>query len=121
MSKIDRKGPRRLINWILPGFFAVFIIFLINTFFLQLVHVPSHDMKQSYHRGDLILLNKFFPNYKKYDVIAFNYYEDDITDTMPIVLIQRCIALPGDTLELDNGFIYVNNAEDKYISELQFN
>lgn len=121
MPRTDKAISHRLIHWIVPGFIAVFLLFLINLFVLKLEHVPSHDMKQSYDRGDLVLLNKLFKNYKHYDVLAFNYYEDEITDTMPIVLIQRCIGLPGDTVEMENGFVYVNNKENKFIAELQHN
>jgi signal peptidase I len=118
---IDKSISQRLIHWIIPGAIAVALLFLINTFVLKLEHVPSHDMKLTYDRGDLLLLNKLFRNYKHYDVLAFNYYEDDITDTMAIVLVQRCIGLPGDTIELDNGFVYVNNKENKFMHELQHN
>jgi signal peptidase I len=121
MPRTDKAISHRLRHWIIPGSLAVFILFLLNLFVLKLEHVPSHDMKLSYNRGDLVLLNKLFKNYKHYDVLAFNYYEDDITDTMAIVLVQRCIGLPGDTIELENGFVYVNNKENKFIPELQHN
>jgi signal peptidase I len=121
MPRTDKAISNRLRYWIIPGSIAVVLLFLINTFVLKLEHVPSHDMKLTYDRGDLLLLNKLFKNYKHYDVLAFNYYEDDITDTLAIVLVQRCIGLPGDTVELEDGFVYVNNKENKFIPDLQHN
>jgi signal peptidase I len=78
-------------------------------------------MLQSYSKGDLVLLNKFASEYHKNDILAFDYYTDDTTTTKPLLFIQRCVALPGDTIELDNGFVFVNNNEDRFISVLKHN
>jgi signal peptidase I len=121
MPKTDKAISNRLRLWIIPGSIAVVLLFIMNLFVLKLEHVPSHDMKLSFNRGDVVLLNKLFKNFHHYDVLAFNYYEDDITDTMPIVLVQRCIALPGDTFEIEDGFVYINNKGNKYIAQLQHN
>ncbi len=51
-----------------------------------------------------------FSEIKRNDVIAFNYA---LTDDEPIDLreeyIKRCVALPGDTLQIANSKVYVNS------------
>jgi signal peptidase I len=43
------------------------------------------------------------------DIIAFNYPgEQDIPVDMQIVYVRRCVALPGDTLKISNGILYIN-------------
>ncbi len=55
-----------------------------------------------------------FSDIKRNDVIAFNYA---LTDDMPIDLreeyIKRCVALPGDTLQITGGKVYVNSVMDE--------
>lgn len=121
MLRIDKALSQRIIPWLAPAIIAVLLLFIINQAFFQLAIIPSDDMRQSYSRGDLVLISKFSSKYKKNDILAFNFYTDDSTTTKPLLFVQRCVALPGDTIELDNGFVYVNNNEDKFIAELQHN
>ncbi len=55
-----------------------------------------------------------FSNIERNDVIAFNY---SLTDELPIDMreeyIKRCVALPGDSLKIVNGKVYVNTALDE--------
>jgi len=121
MLRIDKALSQKIIPWLAPVLIAVFILFIINRSFLQLAVVPSHDMQQSYSKGDLVLLNKFSAEFNKNDILAFDHYTDDTTTTKPLLYIQRCIARPGDTLELDNGFVFVNNNEDRFLNALKHN
>ena len=121
MLRIDKALSQKIIPWLAPVLFAVFLLFVINKSFLQMVTVPSGDMQQSYSQGDLLLVNKFSSAFHKNDILVFEFYEDDNANTKPLIFIQRCVALPGDTLELDNGFVFVNNREDKFIKELKHN
>lgn len=121
MLRIDKALSQKIIPWLAPVIIAVFLLFVINKSFLQLITVPSGDMQQSYSQGDLLLINKFSFSFKKNDILAFEFYEDDNASTKPLIFVQRCVALPGDTLEMDNGFVFVNNREDKFIKELKHN
>ncbi len=51
--------------------------------------------------GDKILINKFDKNFKKNDILIFSKFND--------TFIKRCVALPGDTVQLINGDVYINN------------
>lgn len=121
MLRIDKAFSQKIIPWLAPVLIAVFILFIINQAFFQLAVIPSADMNSSYKEGDLVLINRFSSEYKKNDILAFNYFTDDSATTKPLIFIQRCAALPGDTLELDNGFVFVNNNEDRFLDALQHN
>lgn len=121
MLRIDKALSQKIIPWLAPVLIAVFVLFIINRSFFQLAVVPSNDMEKKYSAGDLVLVNKLSSDYKKNDILAFNFYEDDSSVIKPMLFIQRCVALPGDTVELDNGFVFVNNKEDRFIKELQYN
>jgi signal peptidase I len=55
-----------------------------------------------------------FSEIERNDVIAFNY---SLTDELPIDMreeyIKRCVALPGDSLQITNGKVYVNSNLDE--------
>ena len=121
MLRLDKALSQKIIPWLAPVIIAVFLLFVFNKSFFQLAVVPSNDMRQTYSAGDLVLLNKFSTAYNKNDVLAFSFYEDDSSTTKPLVFIQRCIAMPGDTIELDNGFVYINNNEEIFLNQLRHN
>jgi signal peptidase I len=121
MLRIDKAFSQKIIPWLVPAIIAVFILFIINSAFFQLVQVPANDMKGRYNAGDLVLINKISSDYNKNDILAFEYYTDDSTVIKQPLFIQRCVALPGDTIELDNGFVFVNNKEDRFLDDLQHN
>lgn len=121
MLRIDKALSQKFIPWLAPVIIAVFLLFIINRSFFQLAKILSDDMKELYKSGDLVLLNKFSSTYNKNEILAFNFFIDDSTTTKPLLFIQRCAALPGDTIELDNGFVFVNNKEDRFMHELRHN
>ena len=120
MPRIDKAISVRLLPWLIPAGIALLIIFIIHTFFFDLLVVPSLDMKPNYEQGDVVVLRKT-NRFSKNDVLAFRFYADDSTDTKPIIFIQRCVALPGDTLFIESGFLYVNAIEEKPKTNYQFN
>jgi signal peptidase I len=57
---------------------------------------------------------------KRNDIIIFNYpLEDDLPIDMRIVNIKRCVALPGDTIKINNNELYVNTKRVE-INNVQF-
>lgn len=120
MPRIDKQFSLKLLPWIIPGGMALFVLFIIHTFFFNLIHIPSMDMNPNYKQGDLSLL-RITNTFKHGDVLAFNFFDDDSVDTKPLLFTQRCIGLPGDTIEISNGIVYVNSNEETYKYELNYN
>ncbi len=98
--------------------FAILIIMFFKTFVGQQFTIPSASMRNTLMIGDHLLVNKFifavpqwsweeklFPMRKvgRGDVIVFRYPLDRSTD-----YVKRCVALPGDTIEMRNKRLYLN-------------
>jgi len=100
-------------------FIAILLALFIRTFIVQAFKIPSGSMKQTLLVGDHILVNKFiygvklpflhttvFPikNPERCDVIVFEFPEDPKKD-----FIKRVIGIGGDTVEIRNKQVYLNN------------
>jgi signal peptidase I len=99
---------------------AIIIAMFIRTFIIQAFKIPSGSMLETLQIGDQILVNKFiygvkipFTNGKtlisikdpqKGDIVVFKYPEDPSKD-----FIKRVVATQGDTLEIIDKKLYVNN------------
>ena len=109
----------------------VCVIFLIFTraFVFQQSKIPSGSMMDTLLIGDYIMVNRFVyspsefdweqsllpvRDVKRGDVVVFKQPE-----TPEIDYIKRVIGLPGDSLELRRGYVYVNGEllEEPYVPE----
>lgn len=91
-------------DWILPILAAIVIAYLINTFLLFKVYIPSESMKPTLNEGDQLFVTKVYNRnkIKHGDVLVF--YSHELQD----LLIKRVIGLPGDKVEVKDGDVYVN-------------
>lgn len=96
---------------------ALILAFALRTFVIQAFYIPSGSMENTLLPGDMILVNKFiyyFTDIKRGDIIVFKYPNDPSKD-----YIKRVVGLPGDSLEIKNGDVYINDKlyEEKYTKE----
>lgn len=104
---------------------AILIAFFIRTFLLQPFTIPSGSMLPNLLVGDYLFVSKYSYGYSKYsipfspniisgrlfgrepkrgDVAVFRLPKDTSID-----YIKRIIGLPGDTVKVLKGVVYVNN------------
>ncbi len=92
--------------------FAVVYIFL-----FQPHQVDGHSMEPNFHDREYILTDKVSyrihaPN--RGDVVVFHSPQDERVD-----FIKRIIGLPGDTVMIKGGYVYLNESKltEKYIND----
>ncbi len=101
---IERRSPLRL--WARDLVISVAASILIITFLYQPVRVEGTSMLPELQDQDRLFINKFVYRFEKVergDVVVFHYPRDPEKS-----YIKRVIALPGDTLRIDRGKVYVN-------------
>jgi len=101
--------------------FAVLLIVFFKTFVGQQFTIPSASMRNTLMIGDHLLVNKFifavpqwdweaklFPMRKveRGDIIVFRYPLNRDQD-----YVKRCVALPGDTVEVREKRLFINGKQ----------
>lgn len=103
--------------WIIAA--GAVMALLINRFVLINAVIPSESMENLLQVDDKIFgcrLSYLFEEPKRYDVIMFHYPVDGET-----IYIKRLIGLPGETVEIKDGRIYIDGSdtpiEENYMPE----
>lgn len=94
--------------------FLIFLLVFLNFPILNITVVRGSSMNPTLYEGDKLVLSKFkdnldIRNYKRGDLIIFTSPDDKSK-----LLIKRIIGLPGDSINIENGYVKVNNV---YINE----
>ncbi len=90
-----------------------FSIFALTYFFIaQPNKVKGHSMMPAFHNSDLLLTEKISYHFhppQRGDVVIFKAPPSEPCAIDQCEYIKRIIGLPGETVELHQGHVYINN------------
>lgn len=125
LSEEEKKRKKQqaikeeVISWIETIVAAVVLAFLINTFIVVNAKVPSGSMENTVMTGDKLFANRLsyvFSEPERFDIVVFKYPDDE-----SLLYIKRIIGLPGETVEIRDGKVYINGSteplDDSFIKE----
>ena len=110
-KKITKEDViKETLSWIETIGFAIVFAFLITTFIIVNAKVPSASMETTVMTGDRLIANRL--SYKlskpeRYDIVVFKFPDDESK-----LYIKRIIGLPGDTVNIRNGHVYINDSTE---------
>lgn len=96
------------------GFFLYLLIVLAITFFIinyvgQRTYVSGSSMENTLSDGDNLIVDKIsyrFKDPERFDIIVFPFRYEENT-----YYIKRIIGLPGETIQIVDGTIYIDGEE----------
>ena len=94
-------------QWAIAILVVVILAYSIVTFGVQSVTMIGQSMVPALTNQDVVLINKrayTFHNPERYDIIAFKLKED----TESYFNIKRIVGLPGETVQIKNGKIFID-------------
>ncbi|MFA3783037.1 signal peptidase I [Melioribacteraceae bacterium 4301-Me] len=145
-KKLPKTPKQKTIEFIKNLFFAAIAAFLLKTFVIETSRVPTGSMERTILVGDFLFVNKFiygsssprnipFTNIqipyfqlpairepKRGDIVVFEYPgdRDQLHSSEIMNYVKRCIALPGDTLEIRNKVVFINGKEAPIPPNIQY-
>lgn len=105
-SKKKKSVVREFVNWILILVLLLGATFLIVHFVGERTVVSGESMYPALEDGDNLIVDKIsyrFSDPKRFDVIVFPFQYQAGT-----FYIKRVIGLPGETVQIQDGEIYIN-------------
>ena len=112
---------KELVGWIVSILLIVAVSYLIVTFVGQRTQVSGSSMETTLSDGDHLIVDKIsyrFREPQRYEIVVFPYRYEKNT-----YYIKRIIGLPGETVQIKNGSIYINGElyyEDITLSQEEF-
>ncbi len=114
-----RSAVKEIMSYVWAMAAAFIAATLISHFVLINAVIPSESMENLLHKKDRLFgcrLSYVLEEPKRYDVVMFKYPVDEET-----IYIKRVIGLPGETVEIKKGKIYIDHAkepiEEDYLPE----
>ena len=95
--------------------------------FLPFMHqkIPGTENMPSYSKLIQLGYNRLpgFQKIKNHDIVVFNFPADTITENMPfdkkMNYVKRCTGIAGDSIQIINQKLYINNKESILDKELE--
>ena len=115
-KKISSALLREIFSWIFGIFTAIFIAVVLNLFLGMRTRVVGVSMEPTLYNGQQIFINRFLyviSSPQKGEVVVFlpngnenaHYY------------VKRVVATSGDSVEIRDGILYVNDVESEWVTE----
>lgn len=104
-EKPRKSTMREIIEWVLTLLAAVAIAMAIRTFWFEPVRVDGFSMLNTLDDREFMIATKWrylWNDPERFDVVICKY--PDRTETF----VKRVVGLPGETVELRNGELYIN-------------
>lgn len=138
-EKKQKSLLRNIIEWVATILAALLIALVIRSFVFELVRVDGRSMDNTLADGEIMLVTKYdysstwlcFPwqdektkesaarwtfggDPERFDVVICRYPGRGDTN-----FVKRVVGLPGDTVEIREGYLYVNGEkyEEAYIDD----
>lgn len=101
------------LEWVRDLAIAVIIALLITKFVITHTLIPTGSMIPTIAINDHLIINRvpfYFTDPKPGEIVVFHHGKE---------LIKRVIAVPGDTLDIDDGNVYINGQllDEPYLNE----
>ena len=107
---IDMTVKERIIKelkeWVPYILIALALSFVITRYIGQRTRVEGSSMETTLHDKDQLIADKIsyrFTDPERFEVIVFPYAQDE-----DVHYIKRIIGLPGETIQIKDGYIYIN-------------
>lgn len=99
---------------------SLVLAFGVRTFVAEARYIPSGSMEPTLQINDRLIIDKVsydFISPQRGDIVVFNPTKTLRSENYHEAFIKRIIGLPGETVEVKNGLVYINGSplKENYI------
>lgn len=117
LQRVILRGIREIVETILP---ALLIVLVVNLFLAQATRVEGQSMEPNLHNNQRLIIEKvsyhFHPP-RRGDIVVIK-----LPNRNSDPLIKRVVGLPGETIEIRDGYVYINGEmlQEPYLHQLTY-
>ena len=104
-----RNARKEVFSWVRMFAIVIVVVFVLTQFIIINAKIPSGSMENTIMTHDRLIGFRFaywFEEPQRGDIILFEYPVDETQ-----IYIKRVIGLPGETVEIRDGHIYIDGSE----------
>lgn len=108
-EKKKKSFFREVLEFVIPIILAVAIALFLKNYVIANAKVPTGSMLNTIQEGDRIIASRLAyinDDPERYDIIIFKYPDDESQ-----YFVKRVIGLPGETVNIVNGIVYVTKTD----------
>lgn len=108
-EKKKKSFFREVLEFVIPIILAVAIALVLKNCVIANAKVPTGSMLNTIQEGDRIIASRLAylnDDPERYDIIIFKYPDDESQ-----YFVKRVIGLPGETVNIVNGIVYVTKTD----------
>ena len=101
---------RKIIFFIIESALCILLGWLVIRYAVEKTVMVGNSMEKTLNADDVLIVNKlsyFRSKPERFDVIVFNQSKNEHS----FYNVKRVIGLPGDTISIANGKVYINGEE----------
>ncbi len=110
-KKVDKKSILKEVrDYVFLIILAFVLAFVLNTFVYANAEVPTGSMMPAVMPNDRLIVNRLayvFDEPERGDVVMFKFPDNEEDD-----YLKRIIGLPGETVEIKGGLVYINGSSE---------
>lgn len=105
-EKVEKNTAKEILSMVAYIAFVLLLTFLVVRYVGQRTQVEGHSMETTLYNKDQLIVDKIsyrFRDPERFDIIVFPFQYKENT-----YYIKRIIGLPGETVQILDGDIYIN-------------
>lgn len=115
LQKKKVNWKKEIWEWVKIIVSAAVIALVLNNFIIANSKVPSGSMENTIMTNDRVIgsrLSYLFADPERGDIVIFRY-----PDNEKIYFVKRVIGLPGDTVDIYGGHVYLNGSQEPLMED----
>lgn len=116
-KKEEKKSPlKEALDFCFPIVIALLVALILKSCVFANAQVPTGSMLNTIQLGDRVIASRLeykFNDPERYDIIIFRFPDAVDAGDNKTFFVKRIIGLPGETVEIVNGVVYVTDKDGK--------